>query len=216
MSSVSQPNEVFMKHLLAVLSAALLSSFLLGSCASKEASVASDNPPADLTEGSDKGSEDQTDKASEDQAVNDETAAAIEKDSEKADEEDAQKPDTEGVEQKNVKLLIDDQQTAGQIIVKQVSTSRDGWVSIHQSREDGSIRLPESIGEARVDAGDSEDVVVDLWEAPAIGNKLWVLLHIDAGERGTYEFPEKDLPVEKNGEIMARSFVIKKEDKKEE
>ncbi|MEO0770584.1 MAG: hypothetical protein AAFY72_14360, partial [Cyanobacteria bacterium J06649_4] len=135
-------------------------------------------------------------------------------DSEKEDDTN----DTAGVEQKNVKLEIDSQKTAGQIVVKKVATSRDGWVSIHKSREDGSIVLPESIGEARVDSGDSEDIVVDLWEAPYIDEKLWVLLHVDGGERGTYEFPEKDVPVRKNGEIMARSFKVEgeAEEKKED
>lgn len=124
--------------------------------------------------------------------------------------------DIEGANQKNVKLVVNNQTTAGQIIVKTVATARDGWVSVHKSREDGSIRLPESIGEARVDAGDSEGIVVDLWEAPYVGEKLWVLLHVDAGERGLYEFPEKDVAVSKNGEIMARSFQIKGEEKDEE
>ncbi|MGB3294582.1 MAG: hypothetical protein WBB01_16480 [Phormidesmis sp.] len=124
--------------------------------------------------------------------------------------------DIEGANQKNVKLVVNNQPTAGQIIVKTVATARDGWVSIHKSEEDGSIQLPESIGEARVDAGDTEGVVVDLWEAPYVGEKLWVLLHVDAGERGIYEFPEKDVIVSKNGEMMARSFQIKAEEKDEE
>ena len=124
--------------------------------------------------------------------------------------------DIEGANQRNVKLVVNNQPTAGQIIVKTVATSRDGWVSVHKSKEDGSIQLPESIGEARVDSGDSEEIVVDLWEAPYAGEKLWVLLHVDAGERGVYEFPEKDVIVSKNGEMMARSFQIQAEEKDEE
>ncbi|MEL6263583.1 MAG: hypothetical protein AAFR12_21260 [Cyanobacteria bacterium J06626_6] len=116
--------------------------------------------------------------------------------------------DTVGIEQKNVKLIVKNQTTAGQIVVEQVATARDGWISIHKSQEDGGIKLPDSIGEARVDSGNSEDVIVDLWEAPDVDEKLWVLLHIDNGERGIYEFPEKDQPVRKNGETMARSFII--------
>lgn len=219
-----QRDEVLMKHLLAVLSTAFLAFFLLGSCSGKDVpvtSATSTQPPANLREGSSGKSaagkpEGQEAKASEIQSVEAKTAE-VTKDEAKIGEANTEKPDTEGVEQKNVKLLIDDQTTAGQIIVKQVSTSRDGWVSIHQSDEDGSIRLPDGIGKARVDAGDNKDVIVDLWEAPAIDDKLWALLHIDAGDRGTYEFPEKDLPVKKNGETVARSFVIKgKEEKKDE
>ncbi len=115
----------------------------------------------------------------------------------------------EGVNQENVRLVIQDQATAGQIVVEEVATARDGWVSIHKSNEDGGIVLPDSIGEARVDSGESKNVIVDLWEAPYLEEKLWVLLHIDSGERGTYEFPGEDAVVKKNGETMARSFIIK-------
>lgn len=126
--------------------------------------------------------------------------------------DEAAREDIEGAEQKNVKLVVEDQATAGQIIVKTVATSRDGWVSVHKSQADGSMQAPESIGQARVDSGDSEDIIVDLWEAPAVGDKLWVLLHVDAGDRGLYEFPDKDVAVYKNGEIMARSFKIESYD----
>ena len=123
--------------------------------------------------------------------------------------------DEEGVNQENVRLVVSDQPTAGQVVIKQVSTARDGWVSIHKSSEDGGIILPDSIGEARVDAGESKDVIVDLWEAPYLKDKLWVLLHIDSGDRGTYEFPGKDVAVKKDGETMARSFRIKADSKED-
>ena len=122
----------------------------------------------------------------------------------------------EGVNQENVRLVIQDQPTAGQIVVKEIATARDGWVSIHKSNEDGGITLPESIGEARVDSGESKNVVVDLWEAPYLEEKLWVLLHIDSGERGTYEFPGEDVAVQKGGETMARSFRIKDDSESED
>ena len=210
-----------MKRLLAVLSAAFLIVFLLGSCSSEDASVTSTTsttstkPPANRSEGSASKPEGEEAAAPETQSVEAKTDE-VTKDEADTGGANAEKPDIEGVEQKNVRLLIDDQTTAGQVIVKQVSTSRNGWVSIHQSREDGSIGLPESIGEARVDAGESKDVIVDLWEAPAVGDKLWVLLHIDAGEQGAYEFPDKDLPVKKNGDLMARSFTIENEKKKKD
>ncbi len=126
--------------------------------------------------------------------------------------DEAAREEIEGAEQKNVKLVVEDQATAGQIIVKTVATSRDGWVSVHKSQADGGMQTPESIGQARVDSGDREDIIVDLWEAPAVGDKLWVLLHVDAGDRGLYEFPDKDVAVYKNGEIMARSFEIESSD----
>ncbi len=124
--------------------------------------------------------------------------------------------DEEGVDQKNVRLVVKDQSTAGQIIVEEVATARDGWVSIHKSNEDGGIVLPDSIGEARVDSGESEDIIVDLWDAPYLEEKLWVLLHIDSGDRGTYEFPGADVAVKKDGETMARSFYIKEKEEEED
>ncbi|MGC1307922.1 MAG: hypothetical protein WA885_11875 [Phormidesmis sp.] len=185
------------------LSAVLFATLVLGGCSGSDSPIAETPSTVETTDA-------ETSAASADElAVTDET-----KDDASGDEAaaaDEAESDTEGVEQKNVKLKINNQETAGQIVVKTVSTARDGWVSIHQSKEDGSILLPDSIGEARVDSGDSEGIVVDLWEAPYVGEKLWVLLHVDSGDRGIYEFPEKDAPVRKSGEMMARSFVIKGE-----
>ncbi len=209
MGLVSKLNEISMKHLLSVLSTALLTSLLLGSCIGSDSASTPETPPASTSETP---AETKEDTAPE----------ATDAGSDKADESEADadskdsKPDIEGAEQKNVILLVENQKTVGQVTVKKISTSRDGWISIHQSHEDGSIVLPESIGEARVDSGESEEIVVDLWETPEADEKLWALLHIDAGERGLYEFPEKDIPVKKSGETMARSFVIKGEEKKKD
>ena len=150
--------------------------------------------------------------AADAEAVTDNSAAADGDAVEATGPNEAAREEIEGAEQKNVKLVVEDQATAGQIIVKTIATSRDGWVSVHKSQADGSMQSPESIGQARVDSGDSEDIIVDLWEATAVGDKLWVLLHVDAGDRGLYEFPDKDVAVYKNGEIMARSFKIESRD----
>lgn len=203
--------ESSMKYRSKYLSIFLFATLLLTGCSGGESPISASNLPPESTS-------DSTESPAQDTAASDtEDPAVVISDADDIEKEDDTN-DTAGVEQKNVKLEIDSQKTAGQIVVKKVATSRDGWVSIHKSREDGSIVLPESIGEARVDSGDSEDIVVDLWEAPYIDEKLWVLLHIDGGERGTYEFPEKDVPVRKNGEIMARSFKVEgeAEEKKED
>ncbi|MEL6471611.1 MAG: hypothetical protein AAFQ74_17955 [Cyanobacteria bacterium J06623_4] len=176
--------------------------FLLG-CSGGSRIISPSESSTSTTEVSDAG-----DLIASDDSAADSAEDASEADAENGDGESEEDEDTAGIDQKNVKLVVNNQTTAGQIVVEQVATARDGWISIHKSQEDGGIQLPESIGEARVDSGNSEDVIVDLWEAPDIDEKLWVLLHIDAGERGTYEFPGKDQPVRKNGETMARSFVI--------
>lgn len=202
-----------MKYSLAVLWALLL----LGGCSTDGRILSFFSPSANSSTDtiSQDGQPNEAENA--DEIANDPEAATSDTNADDADDPDAADDpqtdeaaaDLEGVDQENVKLVVNDQTTAGQIIIAEVSTARDGWVSIHKSNADGGIYLPDSIGQARVDSGDSEDVVIDLWEAPYVDEKLWALLHIDAGERGVYEFPEKDLAVRKNGETMARSFKIK-------
>ena len=196
-------------------SVVLLTLLLLGGC-STDGRIVSSNSPTETTSSdsklNDATSVDKvtaTPEGAAEDSTNNESEATDDPQIDKA------KADLEGVDQKNVALVVSDQDTAGQIIIAKVSTARDGWISIHKSSADGGIQLPDSIGQARVDSGDSEKVIVDLWDAPYAGEKLWALLHIDAGDRGTYEFPEKDLAVRKNGETMARSFKIKEKDKEE-
>ena len=200
-----------MKYLLTVLCALLL----LTSCSGNTPTANVEDPSEVTSEANADSAEEASsaEDAGEENAENDE--ASEDADADAADEETGvSEEDTAGIEQKNVVLEVDNQKTFGQITIKKVATSRDGWISIHKSKADGTIQQPDSIGEARVDSGDSEDVVVDLWEAPAVGDKLWALLHIDAGERGTYEYPGKDAPVQKNGNTMVRSFVIQGENDK--
>lgn len=195
------------KYLLISLSAFI---FLFG-CSGRNEGPTQSEAPLDTTEAVTEAVEEVEAAAEEGTDEPEEADAGDEVEIEDATADNTEEGDEEeiaGIDQRNVKLVIEDQTTAGQILVKEVATSRDGWVSIHKSQENGGILLPDSIGEARVDSGDSEEIIVDLWEAPEIGEKLWVLLHIDNGERGRYEFPEKDQAVRKNGETMARSFII--------
>ena len=198
-----------MKYLLTVLSALLF----LTSCSG----VSSPTADADADEAAEVATSETeaSEETESDEDVGNEESSD-EGTEEPADDAEEEENDTAGLNQKNVVLEVSNQRTSGQVTIKKVATSRDGWISIHTSKADGTIQQPDSIGEARVDSGNSEDIVVDLWEAPAVGDKLWALLHIDAGERGKYEYPGKDAPVKKNGDTMARSFVIQGEEKEEE
>jgi LPXTG-motif cell wall-anchored protein len=64
------------------------------------------------------------------------------------------------------------------------------------------------IGNAFVKAGTSRDVSVTLNPAPAAGDKLWPMLHIDAGTLGTYEFPGPDAPVVVGGNVVMQQITI--------
>ncbi|PZO14195.1 MAG: hypothetical protein DCF25_15175 [Leptolyngbya foveolarum] len=196
-----------MKHLLFVLSALLL----FTSCSDAATPDAQSSDTQIVISETDTSTEAEA-KDAEDPGEDSET----QDDPGETEEAEAEEEDIAGLDQKNVALLVSDQRTFGQITIKKVATARDGWVSIHKSKPDGSIQQPDSIGEARVDSGDSEDIIIDLWEAPAVGDKLWALLHIDAGERGLYEYPGKDAPVKKDGETVARSFVIQSDQAEKE
>ena len=202
-----------MKYLVALLSVCILAA----GCSGNE--PAATDPAGDTAIESTDSTEENSDTSADSESEESEEADTTEDDADGEDEEDSEEDeenDTEGIEQRNAKLIVKDQTTAGQIVVEMVATGRDGWVSVHRSEENGGIVLPDSIGEERVDSGEEEDVIVDLWEAPDVGEKLWVLLHIDAGDRGTYEYPGPDQPVINNGETLARSFVIEDPNEDEE
>ncbi len=204
-----------MKYLLALLSAAC---FLVG-CTGSDSAIAPEDPSSAAEFPTDGETAEASEADESNPAENEPDTEATEADESELDESEADEEgedDIAGLNQTNVKLVVKNQTTGGQILVETVATARDGWVSIHKSQSDGSILLSEGIGEARVDSGDSEDVIIDLWESPAIDEKLWVLLHIDAGDRGEYEFPGEDQAVQKNGEIVARSFTIEDPDSDEE
>jgi len=95
--------------------------------------------------------------------------------------------------------------TENQVIVSSVVYTGPGWIVIH--RDDNGQPGP-VIGYAAVQAGTNTDVAVTLDEAPAEGDVLWAMLHTDAGEEGTYEFPGADVPVRLNDEIVMQQFTV--------
>lgn len=105
-------------------------------------------------------------------------------------------------------------QPAGSTIsVDSVTIPDGGFVVIHASNEDGEIVAPASIGHTAVDPGSHEDVSVDLDEEVASGDKVFVMLHEDTGEKGTYEFgvdnTDVDLPTMSDGEAVIVPMEIK-------
>jgi LPXTG-motif cell wall-anchored protein len=76
----------------------------------------------------------------------------------------------------------------------------DGWIVVHDSDADGNIVAPAIISEpVALSAGSHEAIEITLTDAKADGDKVFPMLHIDAGVIGTYEFPGADTPV-RNGE----------------
>lgn len=66
-----------------------------------------------------------------------------------------------------------------------------GFVAVHKDSngEPGPV-----VGNAKIAEGTSTNVLVTFDQAQSTG-KLWPMLHVDAGQIGTYEFPGPDTPV---------------------
>ncbi len=86
------------------------------------------------------------------------------------------------------------------VIVDEVTIEGgDGFVVVHLD-DDGAPG--EVLGHAGIPEGTSTDVTVTLDSPVEQDVTLWPMLHLDAGEIGTYEFPGADGPVVVEGDIV--------------
>ena len=103
-----------------------------------------------------------------------------------------------------------------QVVISNIESPESGWVVIHRSNaSNNGPQVPEIIGKTMVDPGTNTDVTIQLEEGVANEETLWVMLHEDTGEIGTYEFDGEnglDLPVVFEEEIVMSSFMISQTD----
>lgn len=112
-------------------------------------------------------------------------------------------------------VSVEDQDFTGEMLtIADVTMSDDGWVVIHRDNG-GSPMVPEIISVPKmVSAGNTSDVMVELKDGVELqdGETLWVMLHNDSGDMGTYEFDGSnglDLPIEDDmGNIVTKSFTV--------
>ncbi|EDZ66201.1 hypothetical protein NOC27_2881 [Nitrosococcus oceani AFC27] len=109
-------------------------------------------------------------------------------------------------------IEVSPQPAGSEITVDSVTVPDDGFVVIHASDEHGNIIAPQSIGYSAVKSGTQEDVSVSLDEEVASGDKVFVMLHEDTGEKGTYEFgvdrTDVDVPVIQDGKPVIAPMDI--------
>jgi hypothetical protein len=90
------------------------------------------------------------------------------------------------------------------IVVPYVLAKADGWLAIHTTAKGNPV-----IGFAPVKAGLNEGVQVKLDDASTATETVLVMLHVDAGTKGKYEFPGADGPVkDKAGNVIAPPMLI--------
>lgn len=76
------------------------------------------------------------------------------------------------------------------LVVPYVLARADGWIVVHSSAAGNP-----GIGVAAVKAGLNENVAVKIDDPKTLTDLVTVMLHVDAGQKGKYEFPGPDAPV---------------------
>jgi len=109
------------------------------------------------------------------------------------------------MEEMDPSLEVSDQAIEnGNVSVDMVYSSGLGWIVIHA--DDNGSPGP-VIGYAAVQDGETLDVMVEVDEDAAT-QTLFAMLHTDAGQEGTYEFPGDDAPVSVDGNIVVMPFSV--------
>lgn len=112
-------------------------------------------------------------------------------------------------------LTVSDQSISqNTIIVSNVNLDQDGWIVVHASEQGGPV-VPDIISEpVLVEAGESSEIEVTLNDFSSLsdGASVWVMLHTDDGEAGTYEFDGSnglDAPITtEEGEIVMSEITL--------
>ncbi len=97
--------------------------------------------------------------------------------------------------------VTDQQLLENKVVVPRVIMSKPGWLVIHGdvSGQPGPI-----LGKVSLKVGEFTNVSVAL-VVPPKSEKLWAMLHIDAGKRGLYDFGI-DEPLVQDGSVVMMPF----------
>jgi hypothetical protein len=103
-------------------------------------------------------------------------------------------------------LDASDQSSDGKsLTVSKVSIKGSGgFIAIHQ---DAGGQPGPVVGHVAIPEGDSSNVVVTL-DSPVTTGAFWPMLHLDAGTKGTYEFPGPDAPVKSGSDIVMKKITL--------
>ncbi len=93
---------------------------------------------------------------------------------------------------------------AGMVVIAEVMSDGPGWLVIHAQAEGKPGPI---LGYSPVNDGANANVVVEI-ETESATDTLYAMLHTDAGEIGTFEFPDgSDGPVTVDGQVITPSFL---------
>ncbi len=116
-------------------------------------------------------------------------------DSSMAGEDSSMSSDTDAA------VMVSDQTAGDAVTVASVETSKPTWVAV---REDNNGVMGNILGASRVDAGASNNIVVNLLRPTMAGKDYFVVLFTDNGDR-TFDY-KTDMPVDSNGSPFSQTF----------
>jgi plastocyanin len=119
--------------------------------------------------------------------------------------EDESQPEPEAEEITPAVEVMDQEIVNDSVIIPSVTMDRNGWVVIHTTSAEGTPGPV--IGHAPVSAGTNGNVAVSI-QADLATPQLFAMLHTDAGNTGTYEFPGDDGPVKNGDNIVMKPFNL--------
>ncbi|RMF28235.1 MAG: hypothetical protein D6759_16225 [Chloroflexi bacterium] len=93
----------------------------------------------------------------------------------------------------------------GTVVVEKVVSNGPGWIVIH-AQKDG--KPGPILGYSPVADGENANVAVEI-DATKATSTLYAMLHTDAGQMGTFEFPNgPDVPVKVNDQVVTPPFQV--------
>ncbi len=102
-------------------------------------------------------------------------------------------------------VIVEDQAfVEDTVTIAKVISDGPGWLVIHTQAEGKPGPV---LGYAPVTDGENQNVVVEIDESDAT-ETLYAMLHTDAGQIGTYEFPGEDVPVTVDDQVVTPAFEI--------
>ncbi len=102
-------------------------------------------------------------------------------------------------------ITVSDQDAAsGTVTIDSVTSAQLGWMVIHAEADGGPGPV---IGYAQVQEGENPNVAVDI-DLDSATDKLFAMLHIDAGTAGAYEFPGDDVPAKVDDSVVVKPFNV--------
>ena len=104
-------------------------------------------------------------------------------------------------------ITVEEQPSGDTLAVDSVTIAEDGWLVVH-AMKDGKPVVPASLGHIAVKAGTTTDIVVPLTTPTQSGDQIMLMLHVDQGTKGTYEFPGADAPVMQDGQPVVTTIEI--------